>query len=153
MFNIFEKAPCVCFNVDFPSGGSAKEELSRILSGHLLAQFGAVKRDLLWYPREGQWIEVPFGQRAVRVVWYPRRRRVGEWILNVGPGDWPSIWDRFFGRKRVANTEELKIVSRDIHGLLGSVLGIFNAMWYFDTFRREGKKGVRTPDELPWTEA
>jgi hypothetical protein len=152
-FNMYEKAPCVCFKADFPSAGSAREDLSRILSSHLLARFGAVKQGSLVLSRgQRQWIEVPLGQRAVWVVWYPRRQKVGEWILFVGPGDWPSLWDRVWGRKRVANTEELKVVSRDIHALLGSVTGISNVMWYFSEFRRKGKKGVWTPDELPWTE-
>ena len=151
MFNMFEKAPCVCFKAEFPSAGSAREELSRILSSHLLARFGAVKRGRFLYPR-GQWIEVQLGQRAVWVGWYPRRRKVEEWIVFVGPGDLPSMWDRVRGRKRVANIEELRFVSRDIHALLGSVTGISNVMWYFSEFRREGKKGVWTPDELPWVE-
>ena len=151
MFNMYEKAPCVCFTAAFPSARSASEEISRIVSSHLFDRFGAVKRGAFWCPR-GRRIEMQFGKRSVWMVWYKSRRKDGEWILFVGPGDLPSLWDYLRGRKRVVYAEEFMVVSRDIHALLGSVTGISNVMWYFSEFRREGKKGVWTPDELPWTE-
>jgi hypothetical protein len=150
MFNMFEKVPCVCFKAEFSSAGSAREELTRILRSHLLARFGAVEQGSSFFNPRGQWIEVRLGQRKVWVVSYPRRRKVKEWVLWVGPGDLSSVWDRVLGRKRVAYIEELKVVSRDIHALLGSVTAISNVMWYLNTFRGAGKKGVWTPDELPW---
>jgi hypothetical protein len=147
---MFDKAPHVCFKAEFPSASSAREEISRILESHLRARFGRVQRGVLWHwgPRI---VNLQVGQKSVSVVWHTNRSNREEWVLTVA-GDMPSLWDHLRGRKPVVCTEELILVSRDIHALLGSVTGISNIMWYFRGFRRQGRKGVWTPDELPWAE-
>jgi hypothetical protein len=150
---MLEKSPHACFKAEFPSAVSAKEEISRILTSHLFSRFGTVEAGLRW-PWGPRTVELRLGQRLVWVGWYKRRRRRdGEWILFVGPGDWLPLWDYLRGRTPVMSTEEFLLVARDIHALLGSLSCVSNIRWYFRRFRREGKKSVRTPDELPWTEA
>ena len=151
MFNLYEKAPFVRFTVAFPSAQSASDEISRIVSSHLFDKFRAVESAAFWLPR-GRCITIQMGKRSVWVVWYKSKRKDGEWILFVGPGELQSMWDRLRGRKRVVYAEEFMVVSRDIDALLKSVTGISNVMWYFSDFRRKGKTCVWTPDELPWSE-
>jgi hypothetical protein len=150
MFGMLERAPHVCFKVKFPSSVSAEEEISRALSSHLLLRFGAARAGLQWRGR--RFVEFQLEQRLIWVGWYRNRRKDGEWILFVGPGDLPSLWDLLRGRRPVVYTEEFIRVSRDVHALLGSVDGVSNIKWYFREFRAEDKKGVWTPDELPWAE-
>ena len=148
---MFDKFPHVCFKAEFPSASSAREEISRILESHLRARFGAVERGVFWRWSGPRLVNFQMEQTPVSVVWHTNRFNREEWILTVVP-DLPSLWDNLRGRKPVLRTEELKLVSRDIHDLLVSVTGISNIMWYFDGFRRQGRKAVRTPDELPWAE-
>jgi hypothetical protein len=138
---IFAGTIIVCFKAEFSSASSAREEISRILESHLRARFGAVERGVFWRwgPRI---VNLQVERKPVSVIWHTNRFNYEEWILIVVP-DLPSLWDKFRGRKPV---------SRDIHGLLASVTGISNMMWYFDGFRRQGRKAVWTPDELPWAE-
>lgn len=147
---IIEKAPHACFKAEFPSPSSAREEISRILESHLCARFGAVKRAEFW--RWGvRFLDVKVEQKWVWVAWYTNRFMDGEWILCVAP-DLPPLWDFIRGRQPVVYTEELMLISRDIHALLASVAGISNVWWYFRGFRRQRRRGVWTPDELPWAE-
>jgi hypothetical protein len=92
------------------------------------------------------------GQKSVSVFLYRNRFKVGEWILTVAGGDIPSLRDYLRGQKPVVDKEELMLVSREIHALLASAAGISNIKWYFETFRRQGRSAVWTPDELPWAE-
>ena len=149
---MLEKAPHACFKAEFPPAVSAKEEISRILGDHLSSRFGAVEAGLRW-PWALRTVQFRLDQKLIWVGWYRNRRKEAEWILFVGPGDWFPIWDDLRGRKPVVYTEEFWLVSRDIHALLESVSWASNIYWYFRRFRREGKKSVRTPEELPWTEA
>lgn len=146
-----DKAPHACFKANFPSVLSAKEEISRVLTRHLSSRFGAVEAGLRWPTLRT--VQFRLDKKLIWVGWYRNRRKDGEWILFVGPGDWVPIWDDLWRQKPVIYTEEFLLVSRDIHALLGSVSWASNIYWYFRGFRRQGKKSVRTPDELPWTEA
>jgi hypothetical protein len=90
-------------------------------------------------------------EKSGLVSWHTNRFKKGQWILIVTPGDLP-LWDHVRARKPTAHTKEPMLACRDIHALLTSVTDISNIMWYFDEFRRQGKKAVWTPDELPWLE-
>jgi hypothetical protein len=90
-------------------------------------------------------------EKSVLVSWHTNRFKKEQWILVVAPGDFP-LWDHVRARKPIAHTKELMLACRDIHALLTSVTCTSNIMWYFDEFRRQGKKAVWTPDELPWLE-
>jgi hypothetical protein len=147
---MYDKFPHVCFKAEFPSASSAREEMSRILESHLCVQFGAVERGVLlrWGPRI---VNLQVEQKPMSVIWHPNRFNREEWILTVVP-DLSSLWDEFRRRKSELCTEQLKLVCRDIHGLLASVTGISDMRWYFDGFPRQGSEAVWTPDELPWAE-
>jgi hypothetical protein len=147
-----DKVPHVRFKADFPSALSAKEEISGLLESHLRARFGAPERGLLWRWGGPRLVRLHVGQKLVSVVWHKNRFTDGEWILVVAPDDMPMPWDKLRGRNAVLCREELMLVSRDIHALLGSATGISNVMWYFDEFRRQGRTAVWTPEELPWSE-
>jgi hypothetical protein len=148
---MLDKAPRACFGVESSLKSSAKEEISRILESGFSARFGTMKQGLLWH-RDARFVDVSVGQKSVSVLWHPSKFEEGAWILTVAP-DPPSIWDYFRGRTAVVYKEELKLVSRDVHALLVAEQCISKLMWYFNGFREQGRKGVWTPDELPWAEA
>jgi hypothetical protein len=83
------------------------------------------------------------------VYWRASKFKGGVWILSVVP-PLPSLWTFLRGRKPAVYTDELQLISREIHSLLASVTGLSNIYWYFAEFRREGMTGVWTPDDLPW---
>lgn len=142
----FRKVPHACFKAEFPPPLSALEEISQILERHLCARFGIVKRAPLW--RWGhRLVDVKVEQRLVWVAWHRNRFKNGEWILFVAPDPLRNLLRT---RQPVEYKAELMLVSLDIHALLSSVPGISNVWWYFGGFRRQRRKGVWTPDELPW---
>jgi hypothetical protein len=144
-------APNACFSAQFPPPLDAREQISRILEDYLCARFGAVTRGVLWrWPRLPRIINFRVLDESIWVGWHPNRFKKGQWILTVASGD-TGLWDHLWGRKNVAYTQELIQVCRDIHSLLVSVTGISGMMWYFDGFRRQGRKAVLTPDDLPWS--
>jgi hypothetical protein len=148
----YRKDPLVCFKVEFASAANAGDELSRIMENHLRAQFGPIRREQKlwwWLP---QLIVLKIGQKELSVGWHKRKFKDGEWIVFVSPSDISTLLTRLRGQKQVTDTQELMLVSRGIHALLASAAGITNIRWYFRAFRREGRKTVATPDELPWTE-
>jgi hypothetical protein len=147
----YDKDPLVCFKVQFASATKAGDELSRIVENHLSTHFGSLRREQKlrwWFP---QLVALQIGEKRLSVGWHKRKFREGEWILFVSPSEVPILWNRLRGRKPIADTRELILISRQIHALLTSVAGITNIRWYFRAFRREGRQAVATPDELPWT--
>lgn len=144
-------APNACFSAEFSPPLDARAEISRTLENHLCDRFGAVTRGVFWrWPRLPRIIHFRVEDKVIWVGWHPSRFKKGQWIVTVSPGE-TGLWDHLRG-KHVAHTKELMLVCRDLHSLLVSMTGISNVMWYFDGFRRQGKKAVWTPDELPWSE-
>jgi hypothetical protein len=86
------------------------------------------------------------------VAWYRKKFSKDGWILFVVPSEIPKSWRRLRGRISNAYTQELMLVSREIHALLASAVAVTDIRWYFKAFRSQGKNAVATPDELPWTQ-
>jgi hypothetical protein len=128
---------------DHPPGAS----LARNLEARLRDRFGSVSAFDNW--RDCGWlIALDLNGKPFEVYFAPFGAK-DSWLLAVAAAKQPGMVARFFGRKPIECTGELKSIAREVHAVLQATAGVSGIAW-LSGVPSGSVPTAATPDELVW---